>query len=185
MAGFTFLTTPTEETLRYPVGKFQFDPEGFPANRDGYVQDLEEALGQLNALVSQADATWWQTPYRPGGWTAAQVMAHLADSQANGLWRVKTAVMEPDAVIQAYDENTWLAKSESARLPVLVNLMFVIAVLGRIQAFYKSLTYDIDFNKPVYHTGHKAHRPAQYWLQMFVWHPCHHVAHIQLSRNNA
>jgi len=50
------------------------------------------------------------------GWSARQVIHHLADSEAQSCARIKRLIAEPGTVIQGYDENKW---AQSATLGYL------------------------------------------------------------------
>ena len=44
----------------------------------------------------------------PEGWSARQIIHHLADSEAQSYARLRRLVAEPEgSIIQGYDENLW------------------------------------------------------------------------------
>ncbi len=47
------------------------------------------------------------TPYRAGGWTARQVVHHLADSHMNAYSRIKLALSEEAPALKTYPEEVW------------------------------------------------------------------------------
>jgi hypothetical protein len=52
-----------------------------------------------------------------GGWSARQVIHHIADSEAQSYARLRRLLAEPaGSVIQGYDEAAW-AECHAARLP--------------------------------------------------------------------
>ena len=48
-----------------------------------------------------------QLTYAPGKWTAAQVLAHLADAEMAFGFRVRQIVSDPQLPIQPFDETRW------------------------------------------------------------------------------
>ena len=46
-------------------------------------------------------------PYRDGGWTARQVVHHVADSHMNAFVRFRLALTEDKPTIKPYNEAEW------------------------------------------------------------------------------
>ncbi|MBA3876487.1 MAG: hypothetical protein C0498_06055 [Anaerolinea sp.] len=74
-----------------------------PALLDRYrsgTTDLDDAV----AGVTDAEL---DRPQASGGWTARQVVHHLADSESMAYVRLRRLIAEDDPVIQGYDEPEW------------------------------------------------------------------------------
>ncbi len=56
-----------------------------------------------------------QLTYGPGKWTAAQVLAHLADCEIAFGFRIRQALAEDDHKIQPFDEKAWATRSEKVK----------------------------------------------------------------------
>lgn len=61
---------------------------------------LARGLGKDGLLLS----------YGPGKWTAAQVLAHLADCEIAFGFRIRQALAEEDHKVQPFDEKAWSAR---------------------------------------------------------------------------
>lgn len=61
------------------------------------------------------------TPYRPGGWTARQVIHHVPESHMNAYIRFKLALTEDEPVIKPYDEAAWAKLIDNEVTPVEVS----------------------------------------------------------------
>ncbi|WP_409348184.1 YfiT family bacillithiol transferase [Paenibacillus gyeongsangnamensis] len=164
--------------LRFPIGEFE-NPAGLDLDQvQGWIQDIADLPEQLRRVVTQLDADQWETPYRPGGWTARQVVHHLADSHMNSLIRFKLALTEEEPVIKPYDEAAW------AQLPdtLAADPEMSLALLDSLHARWAQLLLSL---------------PAEAWLRafrhpergrvllyenaaMYAWHGKHHLAHIGL-----
>src|SRR5262245_52979066 len=100
--------------LRFPIGKF----EAKSGLAEAQIRELIESLGQaplgLRAAVGGLTRRQLDAPYRPDGWTARQVVNHVADCHLNGYVRFKLALTEDEPVVNAYDEKVW-ADLEDAR----------------------------------------------------------------------
>ena len=68
---------------------------------------LEETQERIPAIVQSLGPEGLKRTYAPGKWTAAQVLAHLADCEIAFGFRVRQIVAEPSLGIQTFDENRW------------------------------------------------------------------------------
>ena len=60
----------------------------------------------------------WQDHPIPGTWSIAELVAHLLDSDLVFADRMKRVIAEDSPVLQAFDENAWLARLDSNAMPV-------------------------------------------------------------------
>ena len=74
--------------LRYPVGKFSRSETVTPAQRAGCIEELARLPERANAATRALSIDQLDTPYRDGGWTARQVVHHIADSHMNAYIRI-------------------------------------------------------------------------------------------------
>ena len=163
---------------RYPVGPFAFD-------RNVTADSSRACIVQLDALprdVKQANSALppggLDTPYREGGWTARQVVHHLADSHLNAYTRVKLALTEESPAIKTYEEQLW-AELPDSRLDPSVSVNILDGVHARLTSILESLTPE-QFTRPASHPQWGL-MTVDFLIQMYSWHCRHHVAHIKLS----
>ena len=79
-----------------------------------------------------------------GGWTARQVIHHVADSEAQSYARLRRLIAEPGTQIQGYDEALW-AKDQTlgyTTLPVENSIAVFKAVRAASLDIIKRLTPD-------------------------------------------
>lgn len=115
-----------------------------------------------------------------GGWTARQVIHHMADSEAEGHARLRRLLAEPEgSVIQDYDEAAWaeceqLGYHELAiehSLDVVRVLRFAsLDVLGRLR--------ESDLDRYGEHTESGRYTLA-HWLDVYTEHPLAHAAQLR------
>ena len=81
--------------------------------------DYENATKQFLAAVAKLATADLDKP-KQDGWSARQVIHHLADGEAQGCARLKRILAEPGSIIQGYDENKWAANKTLgyAQLPI-------------------------------------------------------------------
>lgn len=165
--------------LRYPIGKFQFDPAGAAARRER-IRQIAETPEHLAAAVRGLSEEQLGEPYRPGGWTVRQVAHHLPDSHVNAYVRLKLALTENAPTIKPYDEQAWAELADVGVTPVDVSLTLLSALHRRWVALLESLD-EAAFRRTFTHPDHGA-VTIDWLLQMYAWHGRHHVAHITALR---
>ncbi len=118
-------------------------------------------------------------PYREGGWTARQVVHHLADSHMNAFLRMRWTLTEDNPTIKPYDEVAWAKIVDSKEDPA-VSVQLLEALHHRWHVMLQSFS-DADFTRPAVHP---ANGPISmdWLLQVYAWHGRHHIGHIKLTR---
>ena len=111
----------------------------------------------------------------PEGWSARQIIHHLADSEAQSYSRLRRLVAEPEgSVIQGYDENLWAIAPqlgyESA--PVENSIAVFAAVRAGSLDIIKRLE-ESDLERAGVHSESGAYTIAQ-WLKSYTNHPQDH-----------
>ena len=72
------------------------------------VEVLRETPLRLEALARDLDHAW-DVPWREGGWTDRQIVAHLADQELAYGFRLRQIVAACDGThtVQVYDQDAW------------------------------------------------------------------------------
>ena len=166
----------SDEALRYPIGKFQRPGAVSQAERDRYLNDIEEAPRRLRAAVAGLTAEQMDTRYREGGWTVRQVAHHLPDSHLNAYARMKLALTEDTPTIKPYDEARWAELSDSRTTPVETSLAMMEALHERWGHLLRGMR-ESDFGRTVMHPEMGA-LTVDDLLALYAWHGRHHVAQI-------
>src|SRR5690606_41768300 len=83
-----------DEHLRYPIGKFAPQDNYTAQERVSALERLGAFPEQLERAVQALSSEKLNTPYRDGGWTARQVVHHLADSHTHAYIRLKWTLTE-------------------------------------------------------------------------------------------
>ncbi len=76
-----------------------------PDEVNGWIDDIAALPPDLRRVGSRLSESQLDTPYRPGGWTAQQVVHHLPDSHMHSFIRFRRASTERRPMIKAYDEK--------------------------------------------------------------------------------
>jgi hypothetical protein len=162
---------------RYPVGRFgPSDTTPLPE----IVERLERFPAEVRSLVASLTDRQLDTPYREGGWTARQVVHHLADSHLNSAVRFRLALTEERPTIKPYDEKAWAELPDAARGPVETSLRLLEGLHARWAALLKTMTA-ADWKRTFVHPE-RGEMDLERTARLYAWHCDHHLAHIRLSQ---
>ena len=175
---------PALESLRFPIGRFEAQESYTLAETAENLQRFELAPKRLRVAVRGLSGAQLDTPYRPGGWSARQVVHHLADSALNGNARFRWALTEDEPTIKPYDENRWSALPDAKAGPIEPSVAMFEGSSARLVRLFQSLA-PRDWARRFYHPEAKRHWPLDAALALYAWHHEHHVAHIASLRARA
>jgi hypothetical protein len=170
----------SEEQLfayKYPVGKF-IQPDSISQADQ---QTWTAYLGEFPALLNKVVAGWteekWDTPYRPGGWSARQLVHHIADSHAQAMFRIKLALTENEPTIKPYHQDGWGNLSDSLKAPAQWSLNIIEGIHGR-WCFMLSQMSAEEWQKTFFHPDMKYLFTIERATALYFWHSRHHLAHL-------
>ena len=139
--------------------------------RTGYA-DVEEAL---------AGATDEDLDRRPadGGWTAREVVHHLADSEAQAYIRLRRLIAEDEPVLHAYDEPEYARRLHYDR-PIASSLAVLRAVRDASLELLEVLTED-EWARSGAHPESGPYDVGK-WLRIYSEHSHNHANQIREAR---
>ena len=116
--------------------------------------------------------------HHPEGWSARQIIHHLADSETQSYLRLRRMLAEPNPVIQGYDEEAWAECTALGytELPVEGSLRVYEAVRTASAGVIDRLT-PADLERTGNHTERGAITVA-HWLDMYTRHPREHAQQL-------
>jgi uncharacterized damage-inducible protein DinB len=165
---------------RYPVGTFVFvePPESV---RAACIAEYRSASRALRDAVQGLSPAQLGESYRPGGWTLAQVVHHVAESDAVSYPRLKFAITEPEPpAIMVAPEQLWAELPDARSTDIRESLAMFEAIRARWATAWEALRPG-DFAKQYRHPK-RGLLPVDYLLQLFAWHARHHTAQIATYR---
>jgi len=170
------------EALRFPIGRLKYEAADFVEKKDSQIQTLATIPQKMRAIVADMSEADLNTPYRPGGWTARQVIHHVADSHMNAYIRFKWALTEDSPMIKAYDEAAWATLSDYNDTPVEVSLALLENLHKRWVILLKKMT-ETQWNKEIGHPEWTKNLNMKFMLGMYDWHSRHHLGHLEIVKN--
>jgi hypothetical protein len=182
LAGATGTTHDAAMDPRYPVGKFALDNDVTAEKRRQCIAQLASLPSDVTHALRDMPPGGLDTRYRDGGWTARQVVHHLADSHSNAFTRIKLALTEDSPALKTYEEQLW-AELADARMDPAPSVAILEGVHARLTTLLESLTSD-QFDRQASHPQWGA-VSVDFLVQLYAWHCRHHLAHLRLAADRA
>jgi hypothetical protein len=167
-----------EEQLRYPIGKFT-PKEAYTSDEiSANIKAIEGLPAKVESLVRQLSPAQLELTYRDGGWSARQVIHHLADSHLNAYIRIKWTLTEDTPVIKAYDEKRWAETAEIAQDP-LVSIAVLKAIQAKLTLLLERIPKD-EMKKSFIHPATQKNVTIERMTALYAWHGEHHLGHLKI-----
>lgn len=171
-----------EDQLRYPVGKCPRPKVIDQETIKNWIGTIEKFPSQLKVAVSGLSDEELNVTYRENGWTIRQLVHHIADSHMNAYLRFKLALTEKKPTIKPYKEDLW-AKQPDYQGPIDPSLDIIEGVHHRWSKLLHSMKPE-DFEHTYIHPEYNDEYDLKESLCQYEWHCRHHLAHIEIAKNN-
>ena len=168
----------TLEQLKYPIGRFEAPETITSEDRKKWISSIQKLPQELLAMTESWNVGQWKTPYRPGGWTAQQLVHHIADSHMNSIIRFKLGITENNPTIKPYDQDAWAHMHDVAELPASVSLQIIDGVHQRFVYVLNNMSDD-DFKRTIFHPEMNKTISLEKMLALYGWHSDHHYMHLK------
>ncbi len=165
------------EALRYPSGRFQY-VDGGAESRQAAISAIRQFPATFREAALALSETQLATPYREGGWTARQVIHHVADSHVNAYIRTRWLLTEERPEIKVYDEKAWAELPDALLSPIEPTLDLVDAMHRRWVALLDALPDD-SFARELVHPV-SGPMTLDRLVQVYAWHGRHHIGHLRI-----
>jgi uncharacterized damage-inducible protein DinB len=170
---------PIEEELKYPIGKFRFI-QPTPELRIEYIQQLRAAPQLLFEAVKHLTEDQLLSSYRPGGWTLAQVVHHVVESDVNAYPRLKYSLTMDVPDVMVAEQGLWAELPDAKSPSINLSLALFAAIRNRWADAFESLSSS-DFERQWRHARYGV-LTVDALLQQYVWHAIHHITQISEHR---
>jgi len=144
------------------------------------IEALKALPTALREVVHGLSEEQLDTPYRDGGWTARQVVHHVADSHMHAYIRMRKIVAEDHPTIQPYDQNVWAAMADSVAGPIEPSLVILMGLHARWAMFLEQLP-DEAWTRTALHPERGEVTLAS-MLATYAGHGTKHCGHIRSLR---
>jgi hypothetical protein len=168
----------SDERLQYPIGRFSPKESYTIEEIAALIHSIETIPVKIEEVYKKLSPKQLDTPYRPGGWTARQVLHHVADSHMNAYIRIKWSLTEDTPVIKAYNEKAWAETYETKSDPAL-SVTLLKALHAKWVTLLRALSKE-DLQKSFIHPDSGKHVRLDRSIALYAWHGEHHLAHLKL-----
>lgn len=167
--------------MQYPIGKFQLpNPQAATNNRKTHLQQLSEFPKQFAAAAREVDARGLlNQTYREDGWTARQVIHHVADSHVNAYVRHKRILTEEHPTLTPYDEKRWAELADVEIVRTEVSLALIEQLHYRLVNLLANIP-DSDWERTAHHGGAGVDYRLDQLAAQYAWHGRHHLGHLRV-----
>lgn len=170
------------EKLKYPIGRFEYGKEYSNNEIKKAIQDIQSLPTKLRELTFSLTNVQLEQSYRPGAWTAKQIVNHFPDVYINAFIRTKWLLTEDNPTIKTYDENACALLADS-RFPDLNVSLDIFSSLVERWVFLLANTPANDFKKTLYHPEYNNTISLSELVAMYAWHGYHHLEHLRIIRD--
>jgi hypothetical protein len=151
--------------------------EPIPGTREEKIHKIDRLPDDLLQVVTGLTDAQLDTPYRAGGWTARQVVHHLADSHINAYTRVRLVLTEDEPTIKPYDQDKWAALPDARTVAVDVSLALLRPLHVRLAAAFRNAPLEA-WSRAARHPDYGRLTLDQF-LNEYAWHGHHHLEQIE------
>ena len=147
--------------------------------RAAKIEAIRKMPSELSVAVNGLSDEQLDTPYREGGWTARQIVHHIADSHLNAFVRMKLILTEDHPTFKPYDQDSWARMNDYTR-----DIAPSIAIIYGVQERMANVLEDAS-EKDLARTAHHPDNGTmtlQNLLDMYAGHGKHHVDQIVALR---
>ena len=169
------------DDLRYPIGRFRRPPTVRDDDLRRWIDEIGGLPEELRRATDGLDRQQLDTPYRDGGWSARQIVHHLADSHMNSVIRFRLALTEDEPTIRPYRQDAWADLLDSRQAEIESSL----AILSGLHARWVVLLRDFDpavWSRTFLHPESGRAIRLDVNLALYAWHGRHHTAQIERLR---
>ncbi len=173
------------ERLKFPIGKPILISEFTEDVKKNLIQVIAEYPQRLNDLTKDFTVKQWSSVYREGGWNAAQIVNHLADSHMHAYMRFKHGVLEENPTLKPYNVADWAESADALETPPLASIVLLAGLHAKWVTLLKSVPLEDFTTKTAYRPDGDTTVKILFFLEIYAWHSNHHLAHLQLIKDKA
>lgn len=118
----------------------------------------------------------------PGKWSIAELVCHLVDTDLVYAERMKRIIAEDEPVLQAFDENAWIARLDSQNMPVEEAVNLFVANRHWMTRILRTCS-EADFARVGFHSE-EGPQTLAHQLSYMVNHVDHHLRFLFSKRGN-
>lgn len=137
----------------------------------------EETPKKLQALIKPLSKKQLMQPPEPGKWSIAEILAHLADAELVGGWRMRLILGSNGVSIQAFDQNVWAETFGYAKRDPVTSLETFRVLRENNLAMLESVPKNLWENYGMHQERGK--ETITHIVRMFAGHDLNHLEQVE------
>ena len=138
---------------------------------------LGTTAGRLQGLLDSSPRDRWTSQPASGGWSAAAVLAHLADAEIVAGWRVRSVLATDGVSLQPFDQDLWADAFKYGQIDPAESL----ATFSAVRASLLSLLGRVDPSRHAHHGRHaeRGQETIGHLIRLYAGHDLNHLKQIE------
>ncbi len=132
---------------------------------------------QLGRLIKGASPSALRQRPAPGKWSVAEILAHLADTEIVGSWRIRAILGAPGTALQPFDQDAWVASGHYDRRHPRLSLELFRVLREMNAALFKALTPEQWRHHGVH--GERGIETVEHIVRLYAGHDLNHTRQIE------
>ena len=132
---------------------------------------------KLQRLLGRATTSKLRKRPAPDKWSIAEIIAHLADAEIAGAWRMRLILGAPGSPVTAFDQDSWVTALHYEKRDPRKALEQFRVVRETNLALLKSLTPE-QWKQYGMHSE-RGEETIEHIVRMFAGHDLNHIAQIE------
>ena len=132
---------------------------------------------KIERLIAKASAAKLRKRPAPAKWSAAEILAHLADVEIVIGWRVRSILGAPGTPIQAFDQDAWVTAGHYDKRSPRESLAQLRALRTANLALYRSLSSEQWKHFGIH--SERGQESVEYIVRLIAGHDLNHLRQIE------
>jgi len=141
------------------------------------LQVQQETARKLQKLIKPLSKAQLTRQPEPGKWSIAQILAHLADAELVGGWRMRSIIGSNGVSLQPFDQDVWAETFAYARRDAKQSLEAFRALRENNLRMLKALPKQLWENYGMHQERGK--ETITHIVRMFAGHDLNHLAQVE------
>jgi len=161
----------------------QETPQQYTARMLGLVGDkdplkIQQATAKkLAATIRRLDKKQLRKRPAPGKWAINEVLAHLADAEVVGSWRMRIILNQNGAPIHAFDQDTWASTFNYQKADAAKSLETFRVLRENNLSMLKKLPKELWENYGEH--SERGRETISHIVRMFAGHDLNHLSQVE------
>jgi hypothetical protein len=138
---------------------------------------LASTPAQLRALIAGRPRSQLEFKPAPDRWSVLEILAHLADAEIVGAWRIRSILANNGATLQPYDQDRWAVAFRYTSSDPTESLEVFSAVRASTLSLLRRVEPSLHENHGIH--GERGRETVAHIVRSYAGHDRNHLAQIE------